>query len=236
MLLVFIDISCSQKILRTEGFVQLRVRDYDSVTGEFINEAIVPDINIWFMGNLVIQEIKTINVRDSFGVRTKRTPVAYYLFIDRSSRSFYHYASFIDSATILDKYTQADTASLRGSGGWAFYRRHSLGITGTPHELGDTLINKIVYKRVKVVVERAHRPLTIICYFRCDKRGTMFLFDKEFSEKMGCPLTRLESFPSSPHSIASLDEIAFIRDGLTKEERKVFEAWKQNLKKYPIRK
>jgi hypothetical protein len=53
---------------------------------------------------------------------------------------------------------------------------------------------------------------------------------------MGCPLVRLDNFPSSDPSSGSSDEIVFIRDSLTKEERKVFDAWEKNLKKYPANK
>ena len=234
---IFLIISCrSQRDLIREGVVQLRSRDYDSTKREFINESIMPDMNIWFKGHLVIEEIKTINMRDSNGIRTKKTPVAYYLLIDRNSKTFYNYSSFSDTAAILDKYTQADTAEIKGLGGWNFYRNYNWDIADPLQFLSDTTIVNIVFRRVQLVLRSSNHLLRTTAYLRCDKKGTVFSFNKELSKKLGCPIVRMDDLPSPKNPIPTSSEIVFLKDTLSKEELKIFNAWEKNTKKYPINK
>ena len=229
--------SCfSQRDLTKEGVVQLISRDYDNTKRDFIIESFMPDMNIWFKGDFVIEEIKTIKTTDSNGFRTRQTPVAYYLFIDRKSKAFYNYSSFSDTAAILDKYIQEDTVEIKGLGGWSFYRSRNLNITDSLRRLSDTTINNIVYGRVQLILKSSNRLLTPIAYLRCDKKGTTFLFDKNLSEKLGCPIVRLHNLPTSKNPKPVSTEIVFVRDSLSKAELKVFHAWEKNLKKYPVNK
>ena len=175
-------------------------------------------------------------MRDSNGIRAKETPVAYYLFIDRTSKAFYNYSSFSDTATILDRYSQGDTAEIKGLGGWSFYKSHNLDIVGSPQQLSDTLVKGITYRRLGLNLKAQFGQSTVIGYLRCDKKGTMFQFDKDFGEKVGCPLVRIDYFPFPNAPTGTSDELLFIRDSLTKEELKVFDAWKKNMNKYPIKK
>ena len=233
--LIFLIISCCpERNLIREGFTQLRSRDYDSIKREFINESFMPEMNIWVKGNLVIQEIKVINTTDSDGVITRETPVAYYLFMDRKSKTFYNYSSFSDTARILDKYTQADTAEIRGLGGWSFYKKRDLKITDSLQPLSDTTINNIIHKRFKFKLKTSNNESLVIIYLRCDKKGTVLLFDKTLSEKLGCPIVRLDYLPTPQNPSPVSSEIVFLRDSLSKEELKVFDAWEKNIKKYPV--
>lgn len=230
-------ISCvSQKPFRQKGFIQLRFRDYDTIERKYINHAFMPDVNIWYKGNLAVEEIKTIKDTDSLGVFTREILVAYYLFMDRGSKSFYNYSSFTDTATILDKYTQSDTAVLRGRGGWAFYKNHDMGIVGSMQSLPDTTINSFVHKRYQVILKASGNLRPSVFYLRCDKKGTVFQFDKVLSEKLGCPIIRIDFLPSPRNPTPVSSEIVFLRDSLSKEELKVIRAWEKNLKKYPVNK
>jgi len=227
-------ISCeSQKVFTKEGIIQLRFRDYDSTEHKYVNKAFMTDLSIWYKNNFVIEEIKTIKTSDSDGVITLETPIAYYLFIDRDTKAFYNYSSFSDTARILDKYTQADTAEIKGLGGWSFYREHKLNVDSLKF-LSDTTLDNIVYRRVQILlnVNDILRPTLI--YLRCDKKGTVFLFDKNLSEKLDCPIVRIDYLPTSKNPSPVSSEIVFIKDSLTKEEQRVFEAWEKNMKKYPV--
>jgi hypothetical protein len=228
-------LSCgSQEVFKQEGFIQLRFRNYDSTERTYIKEAFMTDRNIWYKGKIVIEEVRIIKDTDSNGVLIREKPVAYYLFIDRGSKSFYNYSSFSDTARILDKYTQADTAEIRGLGGWSFYKDHDMNIVDSMLFLPDTIINNIAYKRNQVFFKASNKLRPGIIYLRCDKKGTKFIFDKKLSEKLGCPILRIDYLPTFENPSPVSSEILFIRDSLTVAEIKVFNAWEKNIKKYPV--
>ena len=154
-LLSTFSISCaSQNTFTKSGVIQHTTRFYDSLTKQYTNEIIFPDMNVWYKNQLFVEEIKTGETyKDTNGITTRKTPIAYYLFMDRNSKSFYHYSSFSDTARILDKYTQSDTDSMRGLGGWSFYRNWDIKVTGPIKTLTDTIINHITFRRAKVPIE-----------------------------------------------------------------------------------
>jgi hypothetical protein len=194
------------------------------------------DMKVWYKGKLFIEEIKTIEThRDTNGVTTRKTPLAYYLFMDRKSKSFYHYSSFSDTAKILDKYILPDTAMMRSLSGWAFYKNWDINIAGSIKTLTDTLIDKVAYRRVQLPIISNGFLVTIIAYQRCDRKGSIFQFDKNLGKKLGCPVMRIDDLPSPEYPIPISSEINFLRDSLTKEEIKIFEAWKKNMKKNQIK-
>src|SRR5687768_8235518 len=131
-LISILIISCgSQKNLTVGGVINHTIRFYDSLTQQYTSEQVFPDITIWYNDELFIEEIKTVEtIRDTNRVTTRKTPIAYYLFMDRKSRSFYHYSSFTDTATIIDKYILHDTAAIRGLGGWSFYKNWDINVAG----------------------------------------------------------------------------------------------------------
>ena len=230
-------ISCGpQKVLKKEGFIQVRFRNYDSVERTYTKEAFFSDRNIWYKDDIVVQEIRIIKDTDSSGVFKREKPIAYYLFIDRASKSFFNYSSFNDTAKVLDKYSQPDTAAIKGLGGWAFYKDHDMGIVGSLESLPDTSIYNYVHKRYQVILKASNNLRPSVFYLRCDKKGTVFQFDRALSEKLGCPIVRIDFLPSHLNPTPVSSEIVFLRDSLTKEEQKVFKAWEKNLKKYPVNK
>ena len=234
---VFLIIACrSQNNFKNGGVIEHRVRIYDSTRQGYLNEFIAPDMKIWYKDNLVIEEIKTVKITDTSEGITKEVNVAYYLFIDTKSKVFYNYSSFSDTAKILNKYSQADTMEIPGLGGWRFYASHDLNAIESPRFLADTTINYIVYKRVQLIVKGKNTLTTVIGYLRCDKKGTMFQIDKNFSKKMGCPMVRVDYLASPQDPLSVSTEIVFINDSLSKAELKVFEAWEKNMKKYPVSK
>lgn len=209
---------------------------YDSLTKQYTREIMFTDMKVWYKGKLFIEEIKTVEThRDTNGITTRKTPLAYYLFMDRNSKSFYHYSSFSDTAKILDKYILPDTAMMRSLGGWAFYRNWDINIAGSMKILTDTVIDKVAYKRVELPIISNGFLVTIIAYQRCDRKGSIFQFDKNLGKKLGCPVMRIDDLPSPEYPIPISSEINFLRDSLTKEEIKIFEAWKKNMKKNPIK-
>lgn len=235
-LISILIVSCtSQNTLTKGGAILHTIRFYDSLTQQYTNEIVFPDMNVWYKNELFIEEIKTVETyRDTNGITTRKTPIAYYLFIDRNSKSFYHYSSFSDTARIIDKYMLPDTAVMRGLGGWPFYRNWDTNIAGPLKTLTDTIINKVIYGRVQLPIISNGFLVTIIAYQRCDRIGSVFQIDKNLGNKLGCPVTRVDYLPSSADPTPLSEEISFLRDSLSKEELNVFKAWEKNIKKYPV--
>lgn len=216
--------------MEEEGFLRLIGKLYDSSSKQYTKEDIMPDMNIWYKGGLVIEEIKTIETSsDSSGRITKATPTAYYLFMDRKTKSFYHYSSFSDTARILDKYTLEDSSEMRGSGGWGFYKNHTFDSVGQRQYLTDTLMNGVLYKRVHFFVKEGKDTLSTIRYIRCDKKETLFSFNTSLRKELGCPIVRIDYLLTTENPIPGMSEIVFVRDSLTSDELKVFGAWGKNI-------
>lgn len=94
----------------------------------------------------------------------------------------------------------------------------------------------ISFSRVQFSVRFNNILSNVIAYLRCDKTGTILQFHKRLSYKLGCPIVRID-FQVSPKNPTPLSyEINFLRDSLTEEEKKIFNIWKKNIKKYPVHK
>jgi hypothetical protein len=234
---ILITSCASQNTFTKGGVIHKTIRFYDNLSQQYTNEDLFPDMNIWYKNKLFIQEIKKVETyRDTNGVTTRKTPIAYYLFMDRKSKSFYHYSSFSDTARIIDKYILPDTAVMRGVGGWPFYRNWDINITDSIKTLTDTVINKIAYRRAQFPIISNGFLTTIVAYQRCDRIGSVFQFDKNLGNKLGCPVTRIDYLPSSVDPTPISSEINFLRDTLTKTELKVFDAWERNARNKPVKK
>jgi len=193
------------------------------------------DKKVWYMGNKVIMEIRSTSINDSLGIITVKRPFQYYLFIDRNSKSFYHYSSFSDTARILYSYTQPDSAELQGKGGWRFYAKNYIKYTDLL-SIADTTIKNIKYKRIKYTEQVGKYRILTIGYLRCDKKGSIFQIDGNITEQIGCPMVRTDQVRNNEILYPTSEEIVFIRDSLSTGEKKVFDAWEKNLKKYPVNK
>jgi hypothetical protein len=233
---IFFLNSCQPKLdFKEEGFIELRGRIYDSSSRQYIKEDIMPDMKIWYKSNFIIEEIKTIKTSlDSRGNRTKETPIAYYLFMDRNTKMFYHYSAFSDTARLLDQYRLADTSEMKGLGGWGFYKDYIVDVVGTKKYIVDTSIDGVIYKRILFDVKEGDNILPTVRYLRCDKPNIFFTFNKSLSKELGCPIVRIDYLPTPTNLNPSSSEIVFIRNNLSKEEVIVFNAWEKNIKKYPV--
>ncbi len=235
---LWILMSCNTQRHCTDcGTVLVAIKQYDSATGQYDKQGIMPDFNIWYKDSVIIEEIKAVNIEtNTSGVTTMATPVDHYIFIDLRTKMFFVYRNFSDTAKIMDKYTQPDSVEIRGTGGWRFYARNDLPKTEPLIYLTDTLIAGVIFKRIRIINSNDENNPVIIGYLHCDKKNSIFKFDKALSEKMGCPMVRFDYLPSPKNPVPTSAKIEFVSDSLTKEELQVFEAWEKNAKKYPVKK
>jgi hypothetical protein len=235
--LLFFMCSCSaQKNCSNCGIIFAKLKFFDTLKSDFVYDRLSwPGNKIWYSNNYVIEEITEVNHEtNSIGHDTAWVKISYYTFMDLDSKSFYNYSSFSDTARLINKFPQPDSF---GVSGWSFYIQDDISATEPPQELSDTIIREITYKRYKFINKTKDNGEQIhIAYSRCDKKGTLFQFDKKFSDKVGCPVVRVDLFAIPLNRYSLSKEVEFISHALTDEEMKVFDAWERNAKMNPVNK
>ncbi|MBL7745418.1 MAG: hypothetical protein JNN00_18255 [Chitinophagaceae bacterium] len=186
------------KEIKNCGKVLYRMNFWDTSSQKFVRAPEYwPDRRIWYRDSLVILEAPGLIINiDTNGKEVRRVISDHFTYIDLSKRAFYEYLFFSDTAMFTKKYTQPD--SIEGRTGWNFYAYRDMAVTEQPLNLSDTVIDRIRYQRVRFINngDGVSNPVRI-GYLRCDKKGTMFQFDKRFSEQRGCPMVRIDELPTS---------------------------------------
>jgi uncharacterized protein YlzI (FlbEa/FlbD family) len=180
--MVFIASCKMQKATSNYGTAINRVREFDSLTQNFTKETIFPDMKIWYKDSLIIETIRAVNFTTDNGITSVKTPIAYYVFFDRTTKAFYHYSSFSDTAQLLMSYTQSDSVDIKGIGGWPFYLNRKIHFVEPINALKDTTINNVLYKRIRYIENGDNIHGTIIAYFRCDKKGSLLQLNVALSD------------------------------------------------------
>lgn len=229
---------CGQNPVFKCGIVYSKSQIFDTLTGQFALPKYFKDFKIWYKDSIVIEEANELSIyTDPYKNETWKYLLDRYIFIDLRSKSFYEYSSFSDTARLLKKYLQED--SVHVDGGWNFYAYRNFMPSDGLETLPDTIIKGIKYSRVIKRSEFKHKgeefKSSLIGYLRCDQKGTIVTLDRAFSEKMGCPLTRVET-RSTPEKFSFITELDFASKTLTKEELKVFSAWEKYAKENPAQK
>lgn len=218
------------------GAVLYKQRIRDRQTNEIVLMRYSKDRKLWFYDSLVIAEGIRIDIdKDIYGKEVWKGTVHKYTFINLRTKSFYEYASFSDTAQIIDKYLQPDSG--RVEGGWNFFDKDEILNRKTLIDIPDTIINGITYKRMKSTRDtrtdmEGEVNLTTIGYFRCDKKNSLFTIDRPLIKQVGCPLVKIENEGKGTIPWNSF-EIEFLEEKLTPAEIKVFKAWQKNAIKNP---
>lgn len=94
--------------------------------------------------------------------------------IDLRNKTYYHYKNFSDTANLIAKWEEKDTASFYKYGmAWIFYRENTglMVPAQKPTQLPDTIRNGIKYQRLKFPLASNGKDSTwITAFFRCDKK------------------------------------------------------------------
>ncbi len=231
-------ISCTApKKIKNLGVVISKSDFHNPKLNKFIgDQTYAPDMKIWYKDGFAIENVTYLySTQNNDDPEIRKAVLDHYTFIDIRTKSFYDYTSFSDTAKLIKKYIQPDSADV--SGAWSFFRYYDIPTTHVPIPISDTTIEGIIYKRLKLIDILNHNGkmshLTIVAYFRCDIKGTMFQYDRHLGEKIGCPNVRLDDYISDRPATSSY--IEFVADKLTPEELKVFAAWEKNAKRNPIK-
>lgn len=231
--------SCkAQNSYQSAGLVLHKTRTFDTISNSFVLPKYFKDFKIWYKDSVLIQEANHLSIRtDPYNNETWEFILDKYIFIDLKNKSFYEYGSFSDTATLIKSYFQDDSVHVEG--GWNFYAYNQLVPNYNPEALPDTTIDGVAFKRFKrsrkFSTEEGEKESIFIGYLRCDKKGTIFQFDKAFSEKIGCPLIKYEA-KIIPDMTWLKAEFEYVNENLTPTEQKIFAAWEKYAKKNPVKK
>jgi hypothetical protein len=228
LLLYTLTLCSAKKQTIQSGVVRVKRQMFNSGITALGDSALTTEYRIWYKDRFAIQEVKMLRIKtDTTDRQSVEHVVTHYTFMDPDTHSFYYYKEFSDTVKAFLQYSGIDSFSVHG--GWNFYTKRNIDYKGDPVLLADSVINHVQYKRVRFNRQKGKSDYVSIGYFRCDKKGTMFKLDQSYSEKLGCPLVRLDEFPVSEGSPRSI-EIIFEADTLTNAELKVFETWESNAK------
>jgi hypothetical protein len=234
-------VSCqAQKPCTNCGAVVVKVRGFDTATGNYLPYPNMADQRKWYKDSLIIEEIYHVYQYNSpQGKVTWDIKVENYKFIDLRTWAIYEYRNFSDTAKMIHKCPAGDSNCIRQC--WRFWDKHGfMRAYGTITPLPDTTINGERFKRVKrqvqTEVERGKTEQSYYAYFSIPKKGKPFAFDYPYSQIVGCPLVKFEIVYDSYPDLNGYMEIEYLPRTLTAQELKVFAAWERNAKAYKEKK
>jgi hypothetical protein len=241
-LLLWLSISsCStQRKYYSAGVVVYKILFYEPTLKKYVSvKTYGPDTKVWFKDSTAIVKTMGISINtDTNNIETRKVVVMYYTYIDLRSMLFYKYASFSDTAKIIQSYTEKQSDTIIWGVNWKFYQPKNIPYTEPLQNMGDTIIENKIYKRIKVInmpFSDTDKATTAIAYFDCSKKNTLFQIDIALGSKVGCPILKYYTLPSNKYPSSTAGEIDFVSDKLTPEELKVFDIWEKNVKKYPVK-
>lgn len=182
-------------------------------------------------GNAIEEIIKMVINTDTNRNTTIRKEVLCYLFIDRSSNSFFEYGNLSDTAKLLRAYNQPDSAMING--GWNYYYKRKIDFVGKPEKLTDTVIENVVYQRVKFNRDIGKGRFCSICCMHCNGNGKFSIY--AFGDSiLPCPVERIYNYDHDCSIARTLMKIEYIADRFPESITAVFEKWERYAKEHPV--
>jgi hypothetical protein len=229
---ILVACGSSFKIRQSEsGLVQLRTYFFDSTqTQTFTDTA-----KVWYYDSTTIEELHIINsVTDANGITVVTYPVFLHRYIDFRAKAWYTYLTFSDTARIVNMGILPDSGFTNY--GWNFFPKTAREIEGTPQPLSDTVTEGQSFKRIRFKTKRSDPDVVTIAYLRCDGVGLLlFSLEKAYSRQKNCIMTKRFGYLEGKTQPFVAKHVDFVRDSLTQQEMKVFEAWKKNMLSNPIK-
>ncbi len=216
------------------------IRVYDTSTGEYRSANNDKASLLFYRDSLLVVEIFTLISKETNSVLdTMYFEIAYYQFADLKTNTEIHFKTFTDTATPIE--VIKIKPALEDKTLWIYY---GYGPPVDPYSsaivLSDTIINDTNLKRVRTysIFKSEHKLDTAftIHYAKCDVTNNRFQCDKRLSQKFanGCPIQMQDFFGTQSPTRLQL-KYDFIRDTLTLQEHKVFNAWEKYAKEHPAK-
>ncbi len=192
--------------------------------------------HIWFKDSLIIDEcLKSIGEDTGYDSWRSWTEVDRYLFMDLRKQSFYEYSSMSDTAKLLQVYHAPDDTAHYG---FIPFHRSLMDSNWVKkaRPIADTVIDHKVYSRYRFSEHYAQQEVEYTVYFDCHQRTTVLTWQKNFSEKKGCPVVRLDEKNLSHPGKTFIAEMEEVSTTLTPDQLRVFNAWEGYANSHPVTK
>ncbi len=203
---------------------------------KFKNNKDTPYLNIptkaWYFDSLGLTQLCEIVTIDSGDNHSTKIQTMGYRFVDMKKNWIYEYSSLSDTAVIRKSYAYTNTTDVEG--GWLFDYRSSLALDSI-YSITDTTIDHVLYKHYVVRYAYNNVPCIGDCLFRTDQPQTFFQIDPNLGAKLGLPMVAIRTYPvANPHPTFS-QKINFVSRTLPDSVVKIFNAWKENENKFPLK-
>lgn len=187
--------------------------------------------NVWYHDSIGISQICSISTFDSGSITVTKVVTNGFRYFDLRNKWIYEYQHFSDTALPLRQFIGSDTSTL--SGGWNFLRA-TPPTADTLIRLADTVIANSVHQKYRLVFTTNGHNFSAIALFRCDISSTVFTIDPVLRQRLGCPMVGIHIETAGTNDIGSATEIMVTANKFPDSVRKVFTAWIENEKRYPI--
>ena len=186
--------------------------------------------NVWYQDSVGITEINSIRSLKTGTTDSFYSATIGYRMTDMRKAWVYEYRNLSDTAAIVRKYANADSQLV--TGGWNFYRRSTIQFDSL-HATGDTIFGGVTYQKYRYIQDFHGKRFLSEVLSRCDKKGSIFLFDKGLSKAIGCPGVRITVLTPDGKLPMEIGEIKLISNEIPDSVQHVLSAWKRNLYLYP---
>ncbi|MEO8173113.1 MAG: hypothetical protein ABI581_08525 [Sediminibacterium sp.] len=186
---------------------------------------------VWYCDSIGISEMCTIVTTQNDTISTIKAPTIGFRYFDLRDKSIYEYRHFSDTALPVRRFIGSDTSKL--SGGWNFIKPPN-PLVDTLTRLPDTVIANIVHQKYRMTFKANGYNFVSFGLFRCDIQSTIFDIDPVLNKRVGCPMVGLHILPVGSNGLGSNQQIKVNSNEFPDSVRKVFTAWRENEKRYPI--
>jgi hypothetical protein len=216
------------------------IKIFDSVTGKYRLGNNDRASLLYYRDSVLAIEIYTFYSHETNGVLdTAYFEIGYYQFADLKTNTEIHFKTFTDTATPIKMFKIKPAYEAKTV--WGYY---GYGNPIDPHSsaviLADTVMNNTNYKRIRTHStfknDKKLDTVYAIHYANCNATHSRFRMEDSLSKKFanGCPI-QMQDFFGTQSPTKQRIRYDFIRDHLTPQEHKVFDAWEKYVKDHPIK-
>lgn len=216
-------ISCDSKLIQADhnsSTVFYTTAFYDTIG----NLAFTDTIKTWYKDSIAVQERHIIRRTTYDGRLTVDYPVFAYRFMNLRTRKWFDFSNLSDTATLLKSGSIPEAGF--PDGGWNFYSKGGIPISGVVTKLHDTIADGIKYQLVKfnLAGESAEKSFTI-GFVRCGMNSTMFSLEKTFTPQNNCAMTKLLGYSLRNNRPFSKLEVEYVADTIPGKLDLLFSKW-----------
>jgi hypothetical protein len=203
-------ISCNSKLIQGDhdGITVFFTTAFYDTTG---NLAFTDTLKTWYKDSIAVQELHKIRRTTYDGNSTVDYPVFAYRFMNLRTSKWFDFSSLSDTATILKSGSIPEAGF--PDGGWNFYSKGGIPISGGITKLHDTIVDGIKYQLVKfnLAGESAEKSFNI-GFVRCGMKSTMFSLEKTFTHQNNCAMTKMLGYSLRNNRPFSKLELEYVAD------------------------